>query len=298
MARQEDPTQCTLPHGLLYCTVRVCPARTPTHTHRGVTFAVFNMVLLGGSDDESTTYLRGTDLLPVLESAVEHMLEECQKPENHKMKPENLMSMLATWLKEHNPKRDPEMAAKVAEMHDALAAEAAAAAVMMENATKVQASVRGRQARLKAKGIAADAEEAKALEAEAKAAAEAMEAATRVQASVRGRQTRAKLTSKEIAEGVKPDLQPEPTEEEVVAADEAAAAATRVQASIRGRQARAKALAEGAPATEADPDASAEVSAEELEAEARAADEAAEAAIRVQASIRGRQSRAKMKKAE
>ena len=110
------------------------------------------MVLLGGSDDESTTYLRGTDLLPVLESAVEHMLEECQKPENHKMKPENLMSMLATWLKEHNPKRDPEMAAKVAEMHDALAAEAAAAAVMMENATKVQASVRGRQARLKAKG--------------------------------------------------------------------------------------------------------------------------------------------------
>ena len=90
----------------------------------------------------------------------------------------------------------------------------------------------------------------------------------------------------------------EPTEEEVVAADEAAAAATRVQASIRGRQARAKALAEGAPATEADPDASAEVSAEELEAEARAADEAAEAAIRVQASIRGRQSRAKMKKAE
>ena len=88
------------------------------------------MVFLGSGSDDSTEYLRGTDLLPVLEAAVEAMLEECMKPENHSKKPEEVMGMLAAWLKEHNPKRDPEMAAKVQEMRDALAAEAAAAPVI------------------------------------------------------------------------------------------------------------------------------------------------------------------------
>ena len=83
------------------------------------------MVFLGSGSDESTEYLKGTDLLPVLEAAVEAMLEETMKPENQSKKPEELMSMLAAWLKDHNPKRDPEMAAKVQEMRDALAVEAA-----------------------------------------------------------------------------------------------------------------------------------------------------------------------------
>jgi uncharacterized protein YajQ (UPF0234 family) len=161
------------------------------------------------------------------------------------------ISARAAWLKDHNPKRDPEMAAKVQEMRDALAVEAAAAAAMMESATKVQASVRGRQARLVAKGVAADAEAARALEEEAKAAEEAMQAAIKVQASIRGRQARAKSRAYMPSRG--PDAEP-------------------------------------------DVEAEAEVSAEELEAEARAADEAAAAAIKVQASIRGRQTRAQMKK--
>jgi hypothetical protein len=62
------------------------------------------MVFLGSGSDESTEYLKGTDLLPVLEAAVEAMLEETMKPENQSKKPEELMSMLAAWLKDHNPK--------------------------------------------------------------------------------------------------------------------------------------------------------------------------------------------------
>lgn len=223
------------------------------------------MVLLGEPEDASAVYLKTTDLLPMLEAGVELMLNECMA--NPKTDPR---LWLANWLKEHNPRRDPEMAVKVGAMRSALEAEARAAAEMYEGAIKVQASVRGRQSRLRAKGMEA---EAKALEAEAEAAAAAVAAAKEMQASGEG--------------GTGDDA---PTDAAVAAADDAAASAIRVQAAVRGRQARAKVTGMNTAA-----EARAE---QELEAEAKAADEAVQAAIKVQAGIRGRQVRAKAKPPE
>ena len=257
------------------------------------------MVLLGAQEDEVSSYLKTTDVLPLLEAGVEAMLDECVADPK---KAKNAGAMLAQWLRDHNPRRDPEMAAKLGSMRAELEAEAKAAAEMYEGAVKVQAGLRGRQARLHAKGKAADAVALKKLEEEAAAADEAVAAATRVQAGIRGRQARARLSSKEeyvpAAAEAAADKAAAVTAEEVQQADEAAAAATRVQASIRGRQARAVAKAKGLPVDAPPAGEVEEQSAEELEAEAKAADEAVAAATKVQAGIRGRQARAKSKKAE
>ena len=157
-------------------------------------------------------------------------------------------------------------------------------------AVRVQASIRGRQARARKAGSGVAPEVSAALEVEAAAADEAAKAAIRVQASIRGRQVRGR--KKEAAE-------PEASEAAVAidaeaanavadAVDEQVEAAVRVQASIRGRQSRAK-KAGSAVAPEA-------VAA--LEAEAEAADEAVKAAIRMQANVRGRQVRGRKKQVD
>ena len=156
----------------------------------------------------------------------------------------------------------------------------------VEAAIKVQAGIRGRQARAKLGGSAAPTPEAAAaLAAEAAAADEAVNAAVRVQASIRGRQVRARKPGAAATPAGAAEATAEATAEAVEAAEDAVNAAIKVQAGIRGRQARAKMAGSNvtAEATAA------------LEAEASAAEEAVKAAVKVQAGIRGRQVRAARK---
>ena len=116
-------------------------------------------------------------------------------------------------------------------------------------ATRVQASIRGRQARAK---LAQESAEQQALAEEATAASEDA-AATRVQASIRGKQARAKLTSEQQCNTIVEDAAAvdKSHDDDAAAASgpgDEDAAATKVQASIRGRQARAKLTASSDPA--------------------------------------------------
>jgi uncharacterized protein YajQ (UPF0234 family) len=137
------------------------------------------------------------------------------------------------------------------------------------------------------------------LEAEAAVADDAVAAAIKVQASIRGRQVRAhhhqqdnsKTTAAQPEIEVVPPESEAALEAEAAAADDAVAAAIKVQASIRGRQVRAR----NAHNAASPPKSLEATMAEEVAADAaiEAADAAVDAAVRVQASVRGRQVRAR-----
>ena len=85
------------------------------------------MVLLHAalSEDGAQQYLEATDLLPSLEIGLEDMLKACAAGDS-KVDPVNF---LASWLMRHNPKHNPEMAARITKSREeAAAAEAAEAA--------------------------------------------------------------------------------------------------------------------------------------------------------------------------
>ena len=115
------------------------------------------MVFLG-AEPEETLYLQSTEVMQTLETCMATMLEEYAEYQRKAdgSKPENPVKFMAAWLKANNPKRNAEMAARVAQMKEAgpahLSSESAEALPEYgdaENvaATKVQAISRGRKAR-------------------------------------------------------------------------------------------------------------------------------------------------------
>ena len=130
-------------------------------------------------EEQVRTYLDRTNLLPSLETGIEEMLKACSKPSDDGSKVDPI-NFLASWLLSHNPRHDPEAAAKLLEQRTAAEERAAA-----EHAELVAAEA-SREAAEANDAAAAAAEEAElaAEEAARAAAAEAASAGTHLQLSL------------------------------------------------------------------------------------------------------------------
>lgn len=119
------------------------------------------MVLL--EEEAVRAYLDRTDLLPSLEAGIEEMLKSCSTPSDDGSKKDPI-NYLASWLMRHNPRHNPEEAAKLAALRAAAEERAAAELAELEAAEA---------ARLAAEADLAAAAEAESAELRAEEAARA-----------------------------------------------------------------------------------------------------------------------------